>query len=957
MERRILRFPTRCQWSCAVTNYTQVPCPNCQRSLRVRREYSGKVIACKYCEHAFHPKLPVECPHCHENLLVRIGYLGQRITCKHCDQSFRAPRPEDAEYVASGDSAESMAALQKARLEVAALEEQAERLRRDIDTRTSEQAQALKRIQEQAEEVAALRTQVTTLQGQLDQARIDLQQASSLRGELDEALRGSQELETRTRQLNAQTQENVRLRDLLQAHQTETQQHLQTAREAATGLQRELDSIRAARAQSELEREALGSTAEELRGQVEALQQSIDHLREEHDQQTARERRENTEIQESLSQEITRLRQAGEETRRERDALVQQGGVWEASQAEWFAHERSARAEIDRLTEELASLRHESDAARQEAASLREAAANTAEAQAHLNAGRQEWQEQLDAVCRRHEEERTALRADLERVQELSAAEAARAKTLTRERDDMAAQMESLLAFRHDLVEQVEAARSEAARLRHEQERTLADAETARKQIAETVALDEDRERQRQQSLGQLQNLLHEVRHQHAEETRQRVEVTRKLLHAQAELSTQRERTATLAREVELACEELVKEREAGLTRLTEEQQRAATERQSWETQREAARRRAEQEVSLGRRETERLRQEVETARSERDRLGVRVAEADAAWAQLASELQSARSELETLRRSQEEHALQAAAQDEWQKERETLCDTFDQEREEWQADRERLQAENDVQMRQEREKATLKLRELEGVAQKREAELESRQRKIALLHEELSAAQRQGKNEAAMEEREREHAQALAQVQEERDLARSESAALARSLAELRGEHDRLSAELGTNISRRAEADVMQKYLDLEAKFQSVVEQMTQQRETVSASTEKKATKSRLWSRGSGSEEDVSGANSLERRLDSLKVEAAVERERSLRMIAEAARVDLERQLAAALALPRAKTEPNGKGNLPPTEEVIPLPYQPPRPPKSPPSEPPSPRTPGMPRRLEDLF
>ena len=113
--------------------YTQVPCPSCQRVLRVRTEYSDKVIACNYCHHSFLPKLPIPCPHCGEVLHVRIAYLGQRIKCKHCEQTFRplaedAPPPEPPEIPAPAGN----------RLEFVALEQQAERLRNDLAARTTE---------------------------------------------------------------------------------------------------------------------------------------------------------------------------------------------------------------------------------------------------------------------------------------------------------------------------------------------------------------------------------------------------------------------------------------------------------------------------------------------------------------------------------------------------------------------------------------------------------------------------------------------------------------------------------------------------------------------------------------------------------------------------------------------------------------------------------------------------
>ena len=35
--------------------YLEIPCPKCQRKLRIPTEYLSKRLACKYCEHVFTP--------------------------------------------------------------------------------------------------------------------------------------------------------------------------------------------------------------------------------------------------------------------------------------------------------------------------------------------------------------------------------------------------------------------------------------------------------------------------------------------------------------------------------------------------------------------------------------------------------------------------------------------------------------------------------------------------------------------------------------------------------------------------------------------------------------------------------------------------------------------------------------------------------------------------------------
>src|SRR5262249_44117181 len=45
---------------CIVKQYTEIACPSCQRTLRVRTEYLGHRISCKSCNHLFRAEAPTE---------------------------------------------------------------------------------------------------------------------------------------------------------------------------------------------------------------------------------------------------------------------------------------------------------------------------------------------------------------------------------------------------------------------------------------------------------------------------------------------------------------------------------------------------------------------------------------------------------------------------------------------------------------------------------------------------------------------------------------------------------------------------------------------------------------------------------------------------------------------------------------------------------------------------------
>ena len=76
----------------------------------------------------------------------------------------------------------------------------------------------------------------------------------------------------------------------------------------------------------------------------------------------------------------------------------------------------SLGAAAGRHAEEVAALRREVEAARSEAAALREEAAHAAEGKAHAAAGRAEWEQELEGVRQQHDQERAALRAEVERL-------------------------------------------------------------------------------------------------------------------------------------------------------------------------------------------------------------------------------------------------------------------------------------------------------------------------------------------------------------------------------------------------------------------------------------------------------------------------------------------------------------------------------------------------------------
>ena len=428
-----------------MSQYTQVVCPNCQRNLRVRKEYSGKVIACKYCEHAFYPKVPIPCPNCGETLNVRIGYLGHRITCKQCDWTFRAPLAEDAAGESHPDTDPALAAaLQVARLETAALEGQAEKLRADLAARDSEHSAALEEIRRGNAEATDLRAHAEELQQQLDQARLDLEQASGLREELDAARSSSQLLDVRTRELQERTGEVEHLREQLNTLQAEFQL-------AGTDLQANSDRHRA---DAECAGAALAALQAEM-GNLTAgheqhlacLTTELNALHADHEKaaaardETARTAEELrlrlAEAEAALHQAIqghaATLEEANSRWESERQALHAQWGARHAASEQgrqqqvgeaqarldaerrlWEEHDAAARQEIEATRTELERARQEWEARHQD--TVAEHQRRLADEQSRAALALQEWQDRHAQAERGAEEERTRLRAELEQA-------------------------------------------------------------------------------------------------------------------------------------------------------------------------------------------------------------------------------------------------------------------------------------------------------------------------------------------------------------------------------------------------------------------------------------------------------------------------------------------------------------------------------------------------------------
>ena len=82
-----------------------VPCPSCQRELRINGQFVGRKVLCKHCQSGFRFRLDDEaltkklamyvyCPHCNERLRMSRKYIGVKVGCKSCKGELVVTEPE-----------------------------------------------------------------------------------------------------------------------------------------------------------------------------------------------------------------------------------------------------------------------------------------------------------------------------------------------------------------------------------------------------------------------------------------------------------------------------------------------------------------------------------------------------------------------------------------------------------------------------------------------------------------------------------------------------------------------------------------------------------------------------------------------------------------------------------------------------------------------------------------------
>jgi chromosome segregation ATPase len=489
-----------------VTTKLELPCPNCQRNLRIRTEYVGKRIACKYCEHVFRPEAkdghmpppaaPAAAPPAPDVAAQaaqqRIAQLQTELRKAQSDLADRTAEHGTAVQEAEHTRAKAGRLEQQLQALRSGADEAEARHRRDSATKQQELTTAradaarlgeqITGLKERADQVARLEVELqnaqlaTTMleqkaagwQQELATAREESQRLRHQVAELQRHETGLAEAETK---LKAAVAETMRLQDELAISQASCQD-LAGQLGAAESQAQELATHRAASVELDRQRQE----AEQLKAKISDLEKTLQVTTAAHSELV--QHHEDTE--QRFHGERLHLTQALEQSRshrelitRSRGELAEQLQTVDAERAALQAELQLARSglaargtdhssgaqDLERALEEAARLEHQLKAVRQTAA----------EGEARHQEEDAERQKALVAV--RHEV--LQLRAQL-----------ADLPTLQEEIEKTLGELAGMTADHASAVEETESVRQEAAAL----EQQCADARREADQLREQIA-------------------------------------------------------------------------------------------------------------------------------------------------------------------------------------------------------------------------------------------------------------------------------------------------------------------------------------------------------------------------------------------------------------------------------------------------------------------------------------
>jgi len=445
-------------------------------------------------------------------LRVRAEYVGQRIACKYCSNQFKPEPPAGAVpiTVQEGPGGDAEAAKQQLKT----LQEEVLHLRAELVARTTRCANAEEQLKEVQQELARLQSQILELQGQFQLSQEHEQEVASLRLKLQSSLNELDQLRAGTERFHGEDSVNGQLEVQLQAVRAESAQlqaELQAERNRADSAQKDLERTDAARTQH----------AEEIQRLRSELASSLEHVGHlgivTQELETAR-----TQIAQSLAEA---------EKRWEEDRRALQDQAEHQNKTQFSDQQDRHAAELAAIGVEREQLQHALEALHQESEELRRSWEAERDELRRTEAGTRQQIETLererDQIAGRCNDAESArlelekhLKAELEDLRQREHAATQRHQDLT----------EELQRLQAEIVQERTQSQEEVGRL----SRALAEQRDQETQIAQQA-----KESTLQSQKLQLE--FEQIRRQHAEDLRTLATLQQELEAARAGVNTERD--------------------------------------------------------------------------------------------------------------------------------------------------------------------------------------------------------------------------------------------------------------------------------------------------------------------------------------------------------------------------------------------------------------------------------
>jgi chromosome segregation ATPase len=448
------------------------------------------------------------CPNCQHKLRIKHEYLGRMLRCKYCAHEFQSPTPSNGAPQESSGRHDTEGGKQASQQRIAVLEAELQAVREELLARAAQHTAAVETLQQTQGELSRLQDQVKQAQTPPSDTAEWTQKLSAAQAEIEQLRTQVEKLQVQGTQKPAAATVGRESTPLI-----ERAQHIRSQLEAKAAIQEqmgrmnaELAAARVEQARLTAELQTVAAEAAELRAKGLELERSVS------DWTTA-----HTELSQALHQ-------GKEQWETERQTLHQD---WEARfqaqfrEAEQRLLEEKTRSEGDRRQlheqldairqaheQEMASFRSEVEQLQQEITSVRgERDASTKQVQ-DLSTERSQLQQDMTTL----REEREASTTQIQMLGE-------ERKRLTAERDELDARYkETVERFRADF-----ARLTEAWQQSRQQETAAAEQNRALTEQIEKLnaglAQQRNRETEQQQMIAALQQMVDTL---HAESVAER---------------------------------------------------------------------------------------------------------------------------------------------------------------------------------------------------------------------------------------------------------------------------------------------------------------------------------------------------------------------------------------------------------------------------------------------------